>query len=385
MPYSTLMEYLFDAADLTSLGAHGSAITNMARQLTPNSVHGVIVRASSLASIPISGTELWHTYCLAFNTTEKRLYYWSGTSWVKLPAALAGEITNAMLGLNCVELDNLWTPGVAENGKILQVNGSGAFALITIPNAIAVNTLPVSRLIYGSADTFLQTPNPAGAPVWTAIDLTYLLTKLVAGAIPIDRLASGTDGYFLRTSGGVPVWGDFLPASDITDQEISTSKISRVGGSAGKLLRINSTNTDLEYVTAAAIEPTIVWKQSVTYGLTVDQVITKPTGTTWKSIEIDVIAQFDCTGAANSVTCNLTYQPSGTAIPGTDGVGNPGHLFYIANTDDLVQMHWFAKAAVNIGEASTDSITIRAALVLGADVLQVAGSGYCFAIKATYA
>lgn len=142
-------------------------------------------------------------------------------------------------------------PADGNSGDVLQTNASGVLSWVN--PASAGGSITVSEVGGTSVAgvTELRFDDSDGLQI---TDLGGNITKVDLVAVPVDKLATGTNGNSLLMTGGTPTWGSALIANGAVGQtsytdgdilyyraSLSTTVLSKLGiGSNGQVLTISS-------------------------------------------------------------------------------------------------------------------------------------------------
>jgi len=307
-------------------------------------------------------------------------YYYNGTSWT-----LLSVVDGALISDGTIPLDKIDLTG-AVNLDLIQVNGSGVLAFVSIANAFAAGSLAITKLAGGGAGNKFFT-SVAGTNTWsTGAAMAALLTN---GDIPVLKIAAGGVGdnaVFVSLLGvNQYVTIDAFMAL-VSAGIIDITKLSGNGGSALQAIRRNAANNAWQWFTPAA---GIDYFNTVSgVSATLDVTLVKPTANAWKDVDITFTGSYsDNAVTGGNVSVAFTWQTApvaGNALTNGAalGCGNSGQVFSCANNDDMISPTWHFKGVIDAGLLSTDSIVIRATLT-NASGLTV--NSQTFAAKGSYA
>lgn len=190
--------------------------------------------APDVSTYPQEVRQLWMELDVN-NDPTGNIYYYKQGSWELLFTFSGANIIDGTLPLSKLSL----TGSAAL--YIIQVNGAGtALTWTSVPNAIQNGSLALTKLTAAGAGTFFPL-STNGSIAWTATsDFNTYITGLA-----VNKLApSATNGWILKTVGGVVVWAapdtvSSLPAFSVAD--------------ALKLLRVKSDGSAAEWVAVTSV------------------------------------------------------------------------------------------------------------------------------------
>lgn len=226
------MQHLIEGLDPTPLACiTKSELLQMIRNATPYTDQGWIIWADAAPDVvtnPELAKFLWGK--TVAGVPNKEIYYYDGATWSLLPYADGTLLAPGSVSITALNL----TGGNAYD--ILQINAGGtALAWVTIPNAIQNGTIqPVKIAPIADAANYVLT-SLSGTTAWTT--LSAMLTALANNSIPLIKLVFGGANTFLRMNAGAttPEW----TTVDVAD-------LLAAGYVAGQSIRRNAGNTGWE-------------------------------------------------------------------------------------------------------------------------------------------
>lgn len=204
--------------------------------------------APDVATYPDLARCIWGK--LVGGESNSEFYYWDGSTWQLLFVLDGEDILSGTIEKEALALTDAY--------KGLFMNAAGTAWEYKLPqDAFVVNSLPINKLVYGTANQVLLM-NGTPVPTWSTIGVANMtspgaaanvrfLQADVAGAISwaafspssfannsiaVAKITAGTTGYIIGSVGGVTVWG--TPDTVLSEGSIPVAKL--VGGSNGQVL-----------------------------------------------------------------------------------------------------------------------------------------------------
>ena len=228
--------------DVARIAANALDSTKFATSIQP------ITMVSSVPTVKSTDT--------IFNTTDRRLYYWNGTAYVKtLPAAdIAGTLTSAQIAdLDAAKLTGTINVNRIANGALTATKFASNIEPITVVSSVP--TVKSTNSIFNTTDQKLYTWNttsgtyvtPSFTPVIGPGEITSTMIadgsistpKLLAGTINANVLAVGSITSNLITANslnGDRIAVNTLDAGKITSGTITATQIAASAISVDKLI-----------------------------------------------------------------------------------------------------------------------------------------------------
>ena len=232
------MQHLKTPVDLAGQSCLSPALVQQALDTAyPYPDQGFIIRADDAPDVvtyPELETFLWHKTVASVPSTE--IYYYDGAAWTLLPL-----VDGSLLADGSVPIAKLEVTG-ASAFDILQVNADADELVFTdIPTAVQAGSLNPNKLTAPDAISNYVLTSLAGVVAFQAI--ADFLTAISAGTLPVSKLVNGTADYFLRmnAAGTAAEW-----------RTADLSAILASGALAGQIARRNAGNTGWEYYTPDA-------------------------------------------------------------------------------------------------------------------------------------
>jgi len=238
--------------DLSSLpSATQAQIMQAINQIAPlSNVGGVIVGAGSSAGAALqgNGTEgpnvtnnpRWVNYVWinTYGGVAGILYTWNpATSRWNSAAIAAGSIVDAMIATGTITLAKL-ANGTA--GYLIRCNGSGVPTFVSAASAlVGGDNVPVAALNPNGSNAILASTGSSN-PAWIT-DATLagrVVSNISDNTLPVAKLVTGTAGYFLVMSGGVPTWVA-MDSAVVAAGRLALGSIVQGGASANQVMSWN--------------------------------------------------------------------------------------------------------------------------------------------------
>jgi len=200
--------------------ATGAELLQMVRQATPKAGFGVVVIG---AAQPDTASNPWMVRCLWIDNSDPndivvRQYNPTGGSWEAIGLA-DGTITNDKIGALTIKATEKLDPSDGSALQVLRLNtGASATEWVDPGDLFGAGSIPVTKLGSGSEGYYLAIVG--GNPTWRQLTGAIISSTLGVGGLPVDRLAKGSALQILGmdASGSALQYGPmvgFLTLSDI--------------------------------------------------------------------------------------------------------------------------------------------------------------------------
>lgn len=213
--------------------------------LQPDSDIGFIIWSElspDVVTYPILKNFFWAATSGGVSTGE--FYYWAGTDWELLnledgARLLPGTVPiSALSAAGALPLD------------IIQVNSLGTgYQFVNLITAIPLNSLDLTKLKATIADNGKIISVVGGVATYVQFDGTFIIANIADNTLPINKLIRGTAKQILRTNSAATglEWVDIVSAID--DNTVPVAKLAAGVGNALKIVRVNSAGLAMELAT----------------------------------------------------------------------------------------------------------------------------------------
>ena len=204
-----------EGVDPTGQTALAALMLQLIRSATMYADKALIIVSEDTPDV-VANTEFIR--CLWVKRSEQssiiRRYSSATATWIPVVNG-TGTITTAMLAAASVTLSKLYAPGAGSASKILRVAAGGSFELVDL--TLTDNSVTIAKLYKatGNGGKMLRvagTGDGTGFEFFTLDAVSYIAT----GALPITKLAVGSDLQFMRMVGTTPTWVTTSPGFNPT-------------------------------------------------------------------------------------------------------------------------------------------------------------------------
>lgn len=239
------MNHLIEGLDPTGLACISvSQLLQMIRAAKPATDQGWLIFGSSAPNV-VTNPELARFFWIEtvddvdyIPVSPFAFYYYNGTSWQSIPL-----IDGSLLADASVTLAKLATTGASADDiiQVKNVGGSLLLNFVTLANAIVNDSITPIKLKAPDAVNSYVLTCIAGVKAFSTF--AAFLAALANNSIPLNKLAFGAANTFLRMNSGAT--GLQFTTADIAD-------ILAAGYLAGQSIRRNAGNTGWEGFTPSA-------------------------------------------------------------------------------------------------------------------------------------
>jgi hypothetical protein len=349
-----LIQFIVEGFDPTILGAEDcitpAELLQMVHEAQPAAGIGAEVEsdtAPDTTTYPVFKRFTWAKTSAGARTGEE--YYWNGSAWtLKVPPA--GSINGSSLMNGTVTLAKL-TPSTAY--YLMQMNAGGtAWTSVPVSSIFTTNLVPQNSIVNAAAADYIMYSGVGG--VWSSVLFsTQLESTLAVIGVDIDivkdTLGAGVVGQVVYESAADGSLGFSWVEDRLRANQTATSKINWGAANASKYPRVNSTGTDVDYVTAADITAVrvAILKATAAAGAAAQAI-----GSTGP-VTIEFNAITPSSGSFATLSSNQVTLPAGSYLFDAD---IPIHGLQAAGTLVQVQLYNVTSSSVEATASATRTI-----------------------------
>ena len=238
---------VFDPGAVLSptFGAAASAIEQAIMLATPNQYRGMVIRDNTPPQVtgePVGYPTNWYAFQIRsiWVNDQGEAYFHDGTTWEYIRCRPAyNSITNDMIEDGSLMLVKLSSFGGATN-QLIRVRAAGGFEYVDAINTIAPNTLPVDRVVSPATPAVSLLQSVSGVKSWVTFDSPFITGALSNNSVPIDKLVRGSalQVPMVAADGNSVTWSAVI--AGIPDGAVSLGKLATSVGDAGKFLKYDA-------------------------------------------------------------------------------------------------------------------------------------------------
>jgi len=252
-------EYVFDPGidPTATFGGYASVLLQLIELAVPNAIRGMVIYSEDEPATTGQPTGYptdwyaWQKRCVWIRPSTGELFvYKEGLSWQAVEFG-----TNSINGTSIIDgtitIDKLAPTGAAR--QLIQINaGETAWEFVDPANIFSTGTVDPTYLIPGTNGQVLITV--AGAATWTTFNSAYILNLIANGDIPVEKLAAGAPNTVLQTNSSGDVSWQAL-GTVLGPATLPVTTLTRTGGYAYAVSRVNSANTAVEW---GNVDPSVI-------------------------------------------------------------------------------------------------------------------------------
>lgn len=237
---------LVPGANITpTFGAAASVIEQAIMLATPNEYRGMVIRDNTpplVTGEPPSYPANWYSFQIRslWINDNGEAHFHNGTTWEYIRARPAfNSVTNDMIEDGSLMIGKLSSFGGGLN-QLIRVRAAGGFEYVDAINTISPDTLPVDRLAGPATAVVSVLQSVSSVKSWVTFNSAFITGALSDNSVPVNKLVRGSalQVPMVAADGNSVVWNAVL--SGIPDGAINLGKLATSVGDAGKFLKYDA-------------------------------------------------------------------------------------------------------------------------------------------------